>query len=115
MLTVLDIDHESRQDGDRWLRQWVLGLLAAIVLAGGSWWLQAVDARLSVQVDRQNSDRERLAAIEAQLRSQERRLDTIAEGLKEASERIDSKLDRITSMIVGQQGGGSSLGSRRFN
>ena len=109
---MLDIDRESRQDGDSWLRQWVIGLLAAMVIASGSWWLQSVDARVSAQVERQNADRERLATIEAQLHAQERRLDTIAVGLKEASERIDSKLDRMTAILMGQQ---RPVGTRRFD
>ena len=110
---MLDIDRESRQDGDSWLRQWVIGLLAAMIIGGGSWWMQAMDARVSAQVERQNADRERLATMAEQLRSQEQRLDTIAVGLKEASERIDSKLDRMTAILMGQRG--TATGTRRFD
>lgn len=111
MLTVLDIENrDARQVGDQWLRQSLIGVMVAVILASGGWWMQAMESRLQANEEqlaidraRQNADRERLATIEAQLRSQEQRLDTIATGLKDASAQIDAKLDRLIGMMVGNR------------
>jgi hypothetical protein len=94
-MSIVRDEHESSLDSQNW-KTWLIGALFALLMAmGGAGW-QALDTRID-DIEYRGSPplRERIAAVEAKQDAMQRQLDNEVRNIKEATKRIEEKLDRL--------------------
>lgn len=123
MTSIIEVNDDQRHAPaglDVGLRQWIMAGLASVVVLGGGWWLNSVDAKSTDDHKRLNAVLERMAVMEATSAATQRDVAAVAAGLKEASSRFDTKLDRmdgkldgVTALLTGRPVPGT-FNSQRF-